>query len=277
MTPDPYQASASTSNPQSWNRYAYVNGDPANGNDPTGLYLPLPSGSTGDWDYGGSGASGGLLAGGADGGGVAIDPGWIVLSSVFIEIGVGGGGGSAAAPAQQAGQLTCSITLYERGVAHTGGAFTHTYLDVSEVSASQSTDFNDVLEGGPQFPHNFLRHPKAAWGNLEGFEEPVPPPGTVIKPNTFFLGTTNPYKNTVIGSETGGLSVCAQITNLLANIDIYNAALLAPQSPYSLWPSGSSRNSNSFTYTLLNNIGLSSVFSPFVSNAPGWGMLVPGL
>jgi hypothetical protein len=37
------------------------------------------------------------------------------------------------------------------------------------------------------------------------------------------------------------------------------------------------KNSNSFTYTLLYDIGLSALFGPLVSNAPGWGMLVPGL
>jgi RHS repeat-associated protein len=36
MTPDPYQASANPSAPQSWNRYSYVLGDPVNANDPTG-------------------------------------------------------------------------------------------------------------------------------------------------------------------------------------------------------------------------------------------------
>jgi RHS repeat-associated protein len=36
-TPDPYQASAQFANPQSWNRYSYVENDPVNFNDPSGL------------------------------------------------------------------------------------------------------------------------------------------------------------------------------------------------------------------------------------------------
>jgi RHS repeat-associated protein len=37
MTPDPYRKSGNRRNPQSWNRYAYVLGDPVNRNDPKGL------------------------------------------------------------------------------------------------------------------------------------------------------------------------------------------------------------------------------------------------
>ncbi len=37
MTADPYKASAGAGDPGSWNRYAYVEGDPVNFNDPAGL------------------------------------------------------------------------------------------------------------------------------------------------------------------------------------------------------------------------------------------------
>ena len=42
MSPDSYSGSVSLGNPQSWNRYAYVGGDPVNGNDPFGLFLSGP-------------------------------------------------------------------------------------------------------------------------------------------------------------------------------------------------------------------------------------------
>ena len=38
-TADPYRASAGPKNPDTWNRYAYVAGDPANANDPQGLCI----------------------------------------------------------------------------------------------------------------------------------------------------------------------------------------------------------------------------------------------
>jgi RHS repeat-associated protein len=38
LSPDPYVASGGPANPASWNRYAYVGGDPINSRDPSGLY-----------------------------------------------------------------------------------------------------------------------------------------------------------------------------------------------------------------------------------------------
>jgi RHS repeat-associated protein len=41
-TADPYRASAGASDPGSWNRYAYVQGDPVNMHDPRGLMMAAP-------------------------------------------------------------------------------------------------------------------------------------------------------------------------------------------------------------------------------------------
>lgn len=46
MTPDPSTANADPRNPQSWNFYAYVNGDPVNANDPYGLCDVIMAGIT---------------------------------------------------------------------------------------------------------------------------------------------------------------------------------------------------------------------------------------
>jgi RHS repeat-associated protein len=45
-TPDRSWKSVDGSNPESWNRYSYVNGDPVNGNDATGLCTVMISGIT---------------------------------------------------------------------------------------------------------------------------------------------------------------------------------------------------------------------------------------
>jgi RHS repeat-associated protein len=45
LTPDPYQASAGPADPGSWNRYAYVEGDPVNKNDPSGLLTIILGGT----------------------------------------------------------------------------------------------------------------------------------------------------------------------------------------------------------------------------------------
>jgi hypothetical protein len=45
MSVDPYVASGGPGVPQSWNRYAYVQNDPVNWIDPTGLFAQCPSGT----------------------------------------------------------------------------------------------------------------------------------------------------------------------------------------------------------------------------------------
>jgi len=285
LTVDQFGGSARVRSPLSLNRYLYSGGDPVNRRDASGLD---------DFnDFGGICLGANMsYACGIDGNNVATDGLGGTTGGSGDETG-GGAGCSVGAGFDESSpgpfstpgcdstgsgsgdsQPQCSISLQDRPVAHTGGAFIHTYLDVSEVSATGVLEINDVLEGGAQYPHNFLKYPFAPWGNLVGHAEPVPPPGTPIAPNTYFLGATNPYSDPTIGSEVGGADVCGEVQRLMdAIVDYSNTAGV----PYSLWPRGSSRNSNSFTYTLLYDIGLTALFGQSVSSAPGWGMLVPGL
>jgi RHS repeat-associated protein len=46
MSPDPFDGSAKATQPGSWNRYAYVGGDPVNGTDPSGLYISASDDTT---------------------------------------------------------------------------------------------------------------------------------------------------------------------------------------------------------------------------------------
>jgi len=66
LSPDPYQASGGPSDPNSWNKYVYVQNDPVNFFDPVGLLmLPPPSGPTqpppGGGEYPGGGGPSGLV------------------------------------------------------------------------------------------------------------------------------------------------------------------------------------------------------------------------
>ena len=67
LSTDPYRASGGPADPQSWNRYAYVQNDPANFIDPKGMYLCVP-GVTCALEMAGSGAGndGMVVVGGVD-------------------------------------------------------------------------------------------------------------------------------------------------------------------------------------------------------------------
>ncbi len=90
MTPDPSRRSVNPRDPGSWNKYAYVGGDPVNSNDPNGLYaVPVAPGDEAGycwenpqdpdcWPFGGNGP-----ATGPDANSNAIDP-WVY--SVLLQI-----------------------------------------------------------------------------------------------------------------------------------------------------------------------------------------------
>jgi len=95
MSADPYGGSMSLANPGSLNRYAYVNGDPVNFNDPSGLVGHCPAGMHTD--------STGM---GCEPDGVNFEylissPGWLFWLGVG-GAGASGGGAVAATPAEVA-------------------------------------------------------------------------------------------------------------------------------------------------------------------------------
>ena len=122
---------------------------------------------------------------------------------------------------------------------------------------------NTIVEGG-----------QVRQGNLYGFVEP---PDAPLGNNT--KHATNPLKNKELGSP---LAVpCIDLGELTTNISLYN---FNPQA-YAKFPNGiTTFNSNSFTYTLLGNLGISledfgvSSLPTSWTNAflgrffyPGWG------
>jgi RHS repeat-associated protein len=132
-TADQYQALASGANdpntPLSWNKYAYVGGDPVNRYDPSGqMWAQGPPCNIGDDDPGSCDDDGGAFGfyfyqptngGGGSGGGA------------------GGGGGSTAPPP------TCSVDLFTRPVTQSLGIGSHSYLEVWGSLGEET------LEGGP--------------------------------------------------------------------------------------------------------------------------------
>ncbi len=99
MSPDPYNAGADPTNPQSWNGYGYVSGNPLNSIDPSGTYLvapqPIPDPGDGDgngvdpiWGFGGvivlhgPGSNGQTNAGGTGGPGAPAR----TYATIFLQL-----------------------------------------------------------------------------------------------------------------------------------------------------------------------------------------------
>jgi len=271
LTADP-RSGGSVNNPASWNRYAYAGSDPVGNMDPSGL----------DWCPAGAGSDiceymEGLPS--DDPGGMCVEAAWTFGFSAIdgacsgMEMGLGTVG--LLAEAAMEGEMAqepappplCSIDVFTRGVPFEGSPANHTYVEISDPALG----IDDVLEGGPTNPHNPVSRKRATWGNLIGYTDPIIN-GTI----TGGLKGTNPVTNRQLLSETGGADVCDNVSALLGSVMAYNAGTLVNYAPL---PNGSTTfNSNSFTYTLLNQIGLSGAATTALGTwTPGWGQLVPGL
>jgi hypothetical protein len=169
---------------------------------------------------------------------------------------------------------TCTVSVFTRGVPFGASPFQHTYIEITETNTGPGSldivPFASILEGGPSSkPFLFFF---GGWGTLTPRVSNPWDPGSNPPP----LGGTSPSTNKELGSFMGE-DVCDLVHRLLQAIDDYNHS---QQVAYAPVPNGSTTfNSNSFTYTLLSDIGLGGYFSSLVNSFldPGWGQTVPGL
>ena len=251
LTPDPYRAmgtgAADPKTPGSWNKYAYAQGDPVNGIDPMGREVC--------WDD--------------DGEPCYEDP---CDDNDFFDspIDCGGGGGGCGPPPPTPPpppQPDCSISLYERPAGGKHRPWQHTYIVIDDPLLEQSGYVANelILQAGPS--NNF-----PAFGTLTS---QIVPPGQGFGSNKNNASDPNAPGNKEIGSPYTGADACLDIIDLLDAIGNYNDGKQAPYLAVPI-PFTGTYNSNSFTYTLLSDIGLSFGSPGF---APGWGPLfsVPNL
>jgi hypothetical protein len=236
--------------------YSYTRGDPVNRLDPHGLA-----------DCGDNWVADASLSGPCSLNGLGIGWGyWGAQVAAAIAYWTSYAQQAAAAAAAAP---SCSIKLFTRGVPVNGSPANHTYIEITD----SATGTDETLEGGPTTPHNPIKNRKGSWGNLTGDISGTP--GTLGGTAGHRLGGTNPANNTLIGSDSGGADVCAEAEGIDQDVRQYNKG---PGVAYAPVPNGTTTfNSNSFTYTLLNQVGLASIFQPFIGWSPGWGFIVPGL
>jgi len=250
-TPDPYMAAAKGANdpktPGSWNRYAYVQGDPINANDPRGLYLMNGADESDLWGYGALGD-----------GCAEMDP----STGYFFNCGAGGPISPATSVSKPAPPPpTCSISLYGRPVPNGSSPADHTYIDAT-VDYSDGDDVTIIIEGGPT-PQG------SPFGLLVGY---------ISTTGVGSLQGTDPNSptNHQIGKAYTGANACSDITQLENDVNKFKSG---PKVFYNALPSLTlgGYNSNSFTSTLLYDVGLLNYYGTLTRWAPGWGFKVPGL
>ena len=262
-SPDPYNGSASIGNGQSWNRYSYVDNQPTNYVDPSGLFMigPRPP--------------------------APREQGWLEIcwllgicgnpTSVGSEDMVVGGGsdGNPDPPSND----KCTLTIYVSAVALGSGS-----SGSSSGSSSAQRNRDNPSEGKLGIiNHLYLTYHDSSNGLTVGFRGG---PVTVNKNESDrLLGTFGLYQKGAF-SDFEINPQGAAVEEYDENCDKFDKSFketIAILDKANIAYSKLSNNSNAFLYTLLNRAGINAdSFTPRINyvlgrfgTAVGWGTTVP--
>ncbi len=152
--------------------------------------------------------------------------------------------------------FTCDVSLFERPVPTAlKSPGRHTYLDITENDVT----YDVLLDGGPS------GFSGAFFGRLWGYDNII---GSTLGPSD-----RDRPSNIQVGSTYEDLD-CFVATDLITRVGIYDAGRLARYDAFAI---PGTYNGNSFTYTLLKDVGLLSFIGAPSGYLPGWRKVVPGL
>jgi RHS repeat-associated protein len=253
LTSDPYQASGGPTDPASWNRYAYVQGDPVNYADPSGLArmecnFTRAGCSASDWEA----ASWDMSGVGGPSGCAMSWTGSPDLANCYVP--------PALAPEPISPYpFVCDITVFEQGILLNGAPFVHTSIRLRVgVRVGNTIQWLNVLhiDGVPD-PHQI--------GPILAFESEL----------TIAIGDHPYYSSTdlhQIGGSIGGSQVCDDVDRISSSADSHR------KTGWTYYPTPGPAaeqrrvaNSNSVVYTLTQV----TTFIPVNSDErfrPGWGI-----
>ena len=256
LTADKYVNSAGPGRPGSWNRYAYVGGDPTNAGDPDGLdataeqCIENPTYCEGSTAPGNQDSDTSCTGSVTDGFEPTPSPNCSMTFPIPMP--------PVLSP------FRCDISLWYQSAGFEGDPFVHTFINVSVNDVvSNSTTVTD-LEAGPS---------KGFGGYLNVLNDPQ----TTISGLTTSQGTnTYPTNATELFATGYGASWCAMATLLIELAQSYPQNTYGYSKPY---------NSNSFTYSLFQYADVSVpvwaqwiLLHPALMDVPtavGWGFLIP--